>query len=462
MIFKCTKSWDSRYNDLICCIYWVEMFIIYLCAEMNYQYFTKHIFPCGLRFAFKRSSSQVAYCALNIKTGTRSEEPEFNGLAHLTEHMLFKGTVKRSSKSINNLIDSLGGELNAYTNKEETVLHTTVLKEDIAKAIDILFEIAFTSLFDEKELQKEKIVVADEINSYKDSPSEQIFDDFEEYLLEGSPLAMPVLGTIKSLKKIKSEHIKGYVSSFFIPENMSFSVVADIDEKDVIAKLNRSLRRYIIPNCIEENEASVRELTSKDVITGEQDNNPLSVGTRFVKEVTRRNHQVHCIMGCTAYSLYDDPERLALILLINILGGPAANSRLNMLLREREGLVYTIEANYNQYSDTGVVTIYFGCDKVNIDKCITSVKNELKKVRDVRLTESALKTAKKQLLGQLAISSDNGESQCMSMGKSLLVFNDILDNDQIRVKIEAITSDQIHEVANAIFAPERMSVLIYK
>ena len=404
----------------------------------------------------------MAYCALSIKTGTRSEEPEFNGLAHLTEHMLFKGTVKRSSKSINNLIDSLGGELNAYTNKEETVLHTTVLKEDIAKAIDILFEIAFTSLFDEKELQKEKIVVADEINSYKDSPSEQIFDDFEEYLLGGSPLAMPVLGTIKSLKKIKSEHIKGYVSSFFIPENMSFSVVADIDEKDVIAKLNRSLRRYIIPNCIEENEASVRELTSKDVITGEQDNNPLSVGTRFVKEVTRRNHQVHCIMGCTAYSLYDDPERLALILLINILGGPAANSRLNMLLREREGLVYTIEANYNQYSDTGVVTIYLGCDKVNLNKCITSVKNELKKVRDVRLTESTLKMAKKQLLGQLAISSDNGESQCMSMGKSLLVFNDILDNDQIRVKIEAITSDQIHEVANAIFAPERMSVLIYR
>ena len=405
----------------------------------------------------------MAYCALNIKTGTRSEEHEFNGLAHLTEHMLFKGTAKRSSKSINNLIDSLGGELNAYTNKEETVLHTTVLKEDIAKAIDILFEIAFTSLFDEKELQKEKIVVADEINSYKDSPSEQIFDDFEEYLLEGSPLAMPVLGTIKSLKKIKSEHIKRYVSSFFIPENMSFSVVADMDEKDVIAKLNRSLKSYIPNwNCAGENGAGVRELTSKDIIAGERDNNPLSVGTRFVKEVTRRNHQVHCIMGCTAYSLYNDPERLALILLINILGGPAANSRLNMLLREKEGLVYTIDANYNQYSDTGVITIYFGCDKVNIDKCIASVKNELKKVREVRLTESALKMAKKQLLGQLAISSDNGESQCMSMGKSLLVFNDVLDNDQIRVKIEAITSDRIHEVANAIFAPERMSVLIYK
>lgn len=422
----------------------------------------KYIFPSGLRFAFKRSSSQVAYCALSIKAGTRNEDVEHNGLAHLTEHILFKGTIKRSSKSINNLIDSLGGELNAYTNKEETVLHTTLLKEDISKAIDILFEIAFTSLFTEKDLQKEKIVVLDEINSYKDSPADQIFDDFEELLFENSPLGMPVLGKVKSLKKITSDDIKEYVSEYFVPQNMSFTVVADIDEKTLLNKLARSIARYV-PGCSDETSLIVQELTATDAIgRGQGSDDPLTLGSRFEKEISRRNHQAHCVMGCSAYSLYDDRKRITLVLLVNILGGPATNSRLNMLLREQEGLVYSIDANYNQYSDTGVVTIYFGCDKTNLDRCIALVGGELKRLREVALSDKALSMAKKQLLGQLAISSDNGEAQALSMGKSLLVFNDIMSDTQIREKIETITSEELREVANEIFAPERVSKLIYK
>lgn len=415
-----------------------------------------------MRFAFRRSSSQVAYCALSIKAGTRDEKAEYNGLAHLTEHILFKGTVKRSSKSINNLIDSLGGELNAYTNKEETVLHTTLLKEDISKAIDILFEMAFTSLFSDKDLEKEKVIVLDEINSYKDSPSEQIFDDFEELLFEGSSLAMPVLGKAKSLKRIGSKEIKEYMTQYFIPSNMSFTIVADIDEKELLGKLTRSLRKYVA-ECSDEASLVDRELTDADLIGRAPDSkNPLSSASHFEKEIIRRNHQAHCVMGCPAYSLYDDKRRIVLILLINILGGPAANSRLNMVLREKEGLVYSIDASYNQYSDTGVATIYFGCDKANLDKCIALVDNELKKLREVTLSEKALSMAKKQLLGQLAISSDNGEAQCLSMGKSLLVFNDIMSDERIREQIVAITAEELREVACEIFASDRISRLIYK
>lgn len=435
----------------------------------------------GMKFAFKRSVSPVAYCSLTILSGTRNEDKRFGGLSHLTEHMIFKGTEYKSAGIINSYIEKLGGELNAYTTKEEIVIHSTVLKEDLAKAVGLLAELAFCPTFPEKELKKEKIVVLDEINSYKDSPSDQIFDDFEEYLFKGSDLSMPVLGKTKTLKKIDVDTLKEYVSSHFIPENMGFAIVADLEEAEVKKMLLKILQKYIPADEAVKSEISDEAENTVKIVTDEQavkteiavKASPKStLGKVFVipekmppippftKSVNKRNHQANCIIGAQAYSYYDT-RRMALILLVNILGGPAANATLNLLLREKNALVYNVEASYTQYCDTGVVTIYFGCDRVNFDKCLKLVEGELARFREKPLTEHFIGGAKKQLLGQLAISSDNGEAQCLSMGKSLLIFGKVFEMDEIRKKIEEITVQDITAVANDIFAPEKLSRLMY-
>ncbi len=402
----------------------------------------------GMQFAFKRSSSPVAYCAISVRAGTRDEKPNLAGIAHFTEHVLFKGTEFKSASTINSYVEKLGGELNAYTTKEETVLHCTVLREDISKAINLLVEIAFCSIFPEKELNKEKVVILDEINSYKDSPSEQIFDDFEELLFAGSALSTPVLGKAKTIKKIGVNDIKEYYHKEFVPSNMSFSVVADMDESKVRGILLKALNKYCTLDL---------PLTEKVTIPRRV---PYSPSSPFSKSVLRRNHQVHCIIGGYGCSFYS-PQRLPLILLVNILGGPAANSRLNLLLREKNALVYNVEASFNQYSDTGVVTIYFGCDKNNFDKCHNLVLKELKYFRENKVSEKFLKESVKQLLGQLAISSDNGEAQCLSMGKSLLVFGRVIETEEVRKMLEGITAEEIQSVAQEFFSEERLSKIIF-
>ncbi len=401
----------------------------------------------GVRFAFKRSNSIVAYCAMSVNTGTRNEGGKHQGIAHFTEHMIFKGTETRSANTINSYIEKLGGELNAYTTKEETVIHATVLKDDIAKAIDLLIELSFRAIFPQKEIEKEQGVVTEEIISYKDSPSDQIFDDFEEYIFAGSPLSSPVLGKTSSLKKIKREDLLDYYHRMFVPQNMTFTVVADLDEEKVLKILRKSLLKYA-------------PALSENIISGNE-KFPATSFPPFSKVLLRRNHQAHCIIGATAYSLFEE-KRLPLILLVNILGGPAANSTLNLLLREKKALVYGVEASYTQYLDTGVVFIYFGCDKDKLSKCISLVENVLKDARDIDISEKALKDAKKQLLGQLAIAADNGESQVLSMGKSLNVFGRILEMEETAAKINAITPLQMREVAKEIFAEKHLSRLIYK
>src|SRR5574344_396898 len=405
----------------------------------------------GLRFAFKRSASPVAYCSLTILSGTRNEEKRYGGLSHLIEYTIFKGTKFRSANTINSCIEKLGGELNAYTTKEEIVIHSTVLKEDLSKAAALLVELAFCPVFPEKEVEKEKTVVLDEINSYKDSPSDQIFDDFEEYLFEGTDLSMPVLGKSTTLKKIKVETLKQYVNEHFIPCNMAFTVVADMEEKIVKGMLLKILKKYVPQG----ETPQLEELRSFSV-PGRQ----IAVGHPFTKTVVRRSHQTHCIIGAPAYSYYDS-KRMALILLVNILGGPATNAKLNLLLREKNALVYNVEASFGQYSDTGVVTIYFGCDKIYFEKCVKLVEGELAVFREKLMTQRALSGAKKQLLGQLAISSDNGEAQCLSMGKSLLVFGRVLEMDEIKRNIEGVTAQDVQNVANEIFAQEKLSKLMY-
>lgn len=409
-----------------------------------------HIFPCGVRFAFKRTKSQVAYSALSIKSGTRNEQSDLSGIAHLTEHMLFKGTLKRTPQEITDRLEKLGGDLNAYTTKEETVLYATVLKEDASKAVDLLFELAFTSTFPQEELDKERHVVIDEINMYKDSPSECIFDNFEELLFEGHELSRQILGDARSLRKINSSDLKRYVSENFKPERMCISIVADITPQRALKLAENAIASYIPA------EYTPKAETGHPATSGRK---PSEV--HFTKEIVKKNHQVNCIVGTTACSFYDE-ERMTLILLNNILGGPSSNSRLNQALREKNALVYSVDSSYGQFTDSGSVMIYFGCDKGNLEECLSLVHSEIARLRDKPLSASMLKAAKKQLLGQLAIASDNGESQALSIGKSMLVFGGVMPDEEVRSKINSITAEQLQLTAQKILAENRLSTLVYK
>ncbi len=407
--------------------------------------------PCGVKFAFKKAPSPVAYCALSIRSGTRHEPEELPGTAHFAEHMLFKGTTRHCQREINNRLERLGGELNAFTTKEETVVHSTTLKEDIGKSADLLFEIVLSSTFPEKELIKERSVIIDEINMYKDSPAERIYDDFEELLFGNHPLSRSILGNAKSLKKISTKDLQSYAESRFIPPALCFTAVADMEPEVVVNMVEKAISRHL--NGTKEIENPLQATFGSE--------SSLDKGTIFRKEISRKNHQAHCILGTSAYSLYDK-NRLTLLLLCNMLGGPSSNSRLNQSLRERSALVYTVESSYTQYSDTGTFAIYFGCDKGDVEKCLSLTDKEIGYFRDGRMTETQLKAAKKQLLGQHAISSDNGEVQALSMGKSLLSYGNVMPDSEIRRLIEEITTEDIRRVACEVLAPERLSTLIYR
>lgn len=419
-----------------------------------------------LKFSFKQLDSPVAYCALSAKCGTRDENPQFNGLAHFTEHMFFKGTAKRRANSINNALERVGGELNAYTTKEETVLHATVLREDLPKAIDLLMELAFTSSFPQKELEKERDVIIEEIVSYKDMPADAIYEHFEQLLFEGHPLQMQILGSKKSLAKINSQIMKEYNSLHFTPSNMAFTIVASGSEEKMAALVRKSAEKWrglkTDVEVIKEGETSLPDNCSCSNST--HCNNPLPGSdipcTPFHKTISKRSHQAHCIVGTKAYNMYEN-KRIALSILTNILGGPASNSRLNTVLREKNGLVYNVEAVYTPYADTGIFSIYFGCDKEDVEKCLNLIRRELDRIIGTQLTDSALKAAKKQLIGQLSIAQDNAEAQCLSMGKSLLVYGKISAFEQMRQKIESITAAQLQAIASEILGWERMSTLIY-
>ena len=398
--------------------------------------------------------------------GTRNEEPAYNGLAHLNEHMLFKGTEKRGAASINNLLENVGGELNAYTTKEETVVHATVLKEDLRRAVELLLELLFTSTYPDKELLKEREVVYEEIISYKDSPADSIYEDFECRLFEGHPLQYPILGTRKTLSRIESSTLKEYLHKWFVPDNMAISVVADMEESQVVKIVERALRKY----CPGQHCDIIRESTLQPLVAGTAGGRTAGEAAPidwtpvppFRIEINKKHHQAHCIIGTRAYSYTQERERLALALLANILGGPAMNARLNTVLREKNALVYTVEACFNPYSDTGLFTIYFGCDKPLVERSLRLVRKELERVIEAPLSSRALANAKKQLLGQLAIASDNSEAQCLSMGKSMMIFGYIEPMETTRAKIESLTAAELQRVAQEILAWDNLSILIYK
>ena len=398
-----------------------------------------------MRYAVHKAGSAVAYCALSIKAGTRDEDGFHSGIAHFAEHTIFKGTRKKSASVINGYLDRLGGELNAYTTKEEIVLHATVLKEDLRKAGSLLLELASSSVFPEREIETERGVVIDEIQSYKDSPADDVYDRFEERVFEGHPLSRPILGTVSSVKKITSEELRRFVGEKFVPGLMAFTVVAPMEEESLSKVVLDIISKFYGES---EKPLPVRQLSSPSL-------------HHFDVRVEKRNHEVNAVIGGFAPSLYEEKDRYSAILMGNILGGPASNSILNSILREKNGWVYAVETTYTQYSDSGLMAICLGCDKSNLDKCLVSVQKEILRLQTIPLSERKLAAAKKQLLGQLAISGDNGESQCLSMGKNLLSFGRISPNGEIREKISAITSEDILASALSIFDKDSTSRLIF-
>ena len=402
--------------------------------------------PCGLKYAIKRSGNAVGYCSLTIRCGTRDEGDFHSGIAHFTEHTIFKGTGHKSARVINSYLDRLGGDLNAFTTKEEIVLHSTVLKEDLGKAISLLLELATCPVFPEDEIEVEKGVVIDEINSYKDSPADDVYDKFEEAVFAGHPLGRPILGTAASVRKINSDELRRFVDEHFTPDGMALAVVADIDEKKVEAALLKLAGKAFEGKRTGSVGRVLQDIGSPAV---------------FERTVEKRNHEVNAVIGGLAPSLYDKELRFQTILLGNIIGGPASNSLLNDLLRERNGWVYGVESSYTQYSDTGLFAISLGCDRCNLEKCVKAVWKVIRRMQDERMSEASLKAAKKQLLGQLAISSDNGETQCLSMGKSLISYGTVSSEARNREAIEAVTAAQLQETAARLFRQDSVSSLIF-
>ncbi len=396
----------------------------------------------GIKAVLSRSKSPIIHCALTIGTGAADENSDEHGMAHCIEHMLFKGTKKRKQYHINSLLDNVGGELNAYTTKEETVVHSTSLKRDFAKSIDLICDIVFNSIYDTKELDKERTVIIDEINSYKESPSEQIFDDFEDLVLKDSKCGHPILGDKKSLKAINNKKINSYIQRCYNSDKMIFSVSGSI----TFERFKTVCDKYFsdIP-------ANIREWKREE----------LSDYTPSVVEMEKRGYQSHIMIGNRAYSYFSN-KRIHLALLTNILGGNSPSSILNQELREKRGLTYNTEANYTSFEKCGIFSIYIGCDKENREKCIELVEEILLKLRTEKLSDYMLSRYKRQLIGQIAVSSDNNESMMLSNARSLLIYNNIDSFEQMMAKINSITAEDIRTVAEEIFNPETLSRLIYK
>ena len=408
---------------------------------MEKDYFSQ-VLSNGLRIVHLPSTSPVSYCGFAINAGTRDEEAHEFGLAHFVEHMLFKGTEKRKSWHILNRMENVGGELNAYTTKEETFVYSIFMEEHYRRAFELLVDLVFHSQFPEQEIEKEVDVILDEISSYEDSPSELIFDEFENLLFDGHALGHNILGNEQSLLTFNTESGKSFIQRFYAPENMVFFSMGRIPFKKIVQMAETMLSGITLPM------ATRNRIAPLDIFP-------------VTRQVQKDTHQAHVLIGGRAYSMYNE-KRLSLFLLNNLLGGPGMNSRLNVSLREKHGLVYNVESNVTSYTDTGVVSIYFGTDPKNKEKAIRLVHKELTKLRDVKLSTSQLTAAKKQLIGQLGVSGDNCEGLFLGLGKSFLHYNRYDTLPEVFAKVDSLTAENILEVANDVFAPERLFSLIYQ
>ena len=398
----------------------------------------------GLRIIHLPSNSQVVYCGYDIAAGTRNELSGEEGLAHFCEHMSFKGTARRNAIQIINAIEGLGGELNAFTNKEDTVYYAVISKEHFSEAVNVLTDIVFHSQYPQHEIDKEVEVICDEIESYNDSPAELIYDEFENLLFEGHPLGHNILGNAEQLRTYTTADALRFVRRNYRPEKMVFFVYGDIDFK----RLCKSLE-HLMP---ESSSPSSPDPASPALVTRKK--------AQFIEQ-NRSTHQAHVMTGCQAYA-YTDPRRMTLYLLNNILGGPGMNARLNLSLRERHGLVYTVESTMATYGDTGIWSIYFGCDHHDVNHCRRLVRHELDRLMQKPLSQQQLIAAKRQLKGQLAIACDNREQFALDFGRSYLHHGHERDLETLYQRIDAITAEELQSIACDLFAPDHMTTLIIK
>lgn len=400
-----------------------------------------HTLSNGLRIIHQPSSSRVAYCGFAVDAGTRDERADEHGMAHFVEHMLFKGTRKRKAWHILNRMENVGGDLNAYTNKEETVIYCAFPVEHFARAFELLADIVFHSTFPAREMAKETEVIIDEIQSYEDTPSELIFDDFEDLIFRGHSLGRNILGTPECLKTFRDVDAAAFTARLYRPENMVFFLYGAVEFHKVIRWAERLL-----------SDVPAREREHVRLVP------PPYIPADSI--LHRDTHQAHVMIGGRGYDAHS-PRRTALYLLNNLLGGPGMNSRLNVALRERRGLVYNVESNLTSYTDTGTFCIYFGCDPEDTDTCVRLVRKELKRLRDCRLTSAQLAAACKQLKGQLVVASDNTEANVLGMAKSFLHYNRYESLADIFHRIDALTPDLLWDVTNEMLAEEHLSMLLY-
>ena len=406
----------------------------------------------GLRIIHLPSDSKVVYCGYQINAGTRDEEPGEEGLAHFCEHVTFKGTERRKAWHILNCLESVGGDLNAYTNKEGTVYYAAILKEHIARAVDLLSDIVFHSTYPQQEIDKEVEVICDEIESYNDSPAELIYDEFENILFKGHPLGHNILGTAEQVRRFTTEDALRFTRKLYRPDNAVFFAYGDIDFKKLVTLLKKSVGSEELR--VKNEEFNSRE---EERMKGEESNSPK--GQTIVME--KHTHQAHVMIGTQAYDVHDD-RRMPLYLLNNILGGPGMNAKLNLALREHNGLVYTVESTMVAYGDTGTWSIYFGCDEHDVKRCLRLVRKELDRFMEKPLSDAQLRAAKKQIKGQIGVACDNRENFALDFGKSFLHYGWEKNVDRLYEQVDAITAEQIQAVAQELFDEHRLTTLIFK
>jgi predicted Zn-dependent peptidase len=405
------------------------------------KYYT-HTLSNEIRIIFQPVDSYISHAALYINTGSRDEEVNEHGMAHLIEHVIFKGTEKRKAHQILSRMENVGGEINAYTTKEETCIHSSFMNEYLNRTLDLISDIIFHSTFPEKELEKEKSVIIDEINSYLDNPSDLIFDDFDQRIFSGSSLGRNILGKPEVLKFYSREDIKKFIDNKYNTDQMVLSIVGNYRFERVINSAKKFFEFY--------------PLKKRNF----ERTKPAKIEPFKVK-INKGLSQINCLIGTQAYG-YKDEKRIPLLLLNDMLGGPGMNSRLSMTLREKHGYAYDIESSYVCFCDTGIFSIYLGCDKSRLNKCLELISKELDKLRNKKLSSYQMHLAKRQLLGQLAINMDNNESVMLSMGKSYLVYDCFDTLKEIRAKLDNVSAEDMLNVANEIFIPQELSILIYE
>ena len=436
--------------------------------------------PCGLRVVVERTVGPVVYAGVAVDAGTRDESPCESGMAHLVEHLLFKGTERRRAWHVLSRLDSVGGELNAFTTKEETVIHATFLTPHLARALDLLLDIALHSTFPQREMDREVEVIVDEIRSYEDEPQELIFDEFEELLFPGHPLGRNILGDPDHLRTYRSADVQSFCHRLYRPERMVVFVRGEVDFRRVVCLVQRfvgdqpALAVQATPGSGRGEGEVVGDGASGslgDSAVGNAKGGAASFGLphrlppptyRPVHEVRKRGtHQAHVVLGCPGYAS-DDSRRTALYLLSNLLGGPAMNSRLNLLLRERSGLVYQVETSLTSYTDTGVFAIYLGCDVHDVDRCLRLTHRELQRLIDHLLTPKQLAAAQRQLIGQLGVASDHGDEMALALAKAFLHQGHYDPPEALYDRIRALSSTDLQQVARDLLEPEHLSTLVYR